>query len=187
MFSKILRELSKKLNLRLSAVFTALFIVSFLVLFGIIYAMLSSSMRREDRETMGLKLLELWTHYRLGGIQKIQTELLMAGDLAGEDIIIIRILDQQKSTLFLWLHSDWRSSALTPLLITSLGLEDRVITIRLGGIRYVLETASIRIADGNTLQIGMDVTDRSYLLSRMRITFSSSESSSRAEPRLREA
>jgi signal transduction histidine kinase len=171
MFSKILRELSKKLNLRLSAVFTALFIVSFLVLFGIIYAMLSSSMRREDRETMGLKLLELWTHYRLGGIQKIQTELLMAGDLAGEDIIIIRILDQQKSTLFLWLHSDWRSSALTPLLITSLGLEDRVITIRLGGIRYVLETASIRIADGNTLQIGMDVTDRSYLLSRMRITF----------------
>jgi signal transduction histidine kinase len=171
MFSKILRELSKKLNLRLAAVFTALFIASFLVLFGIIYAMLSSSMRREDRETMGLKLLELWTHYRLGGIQKIQTELFVAGDLAGEDIILIRILDTRNDTLFQWLHSDWRSNTKTPLLITSLGPGDRTVAVRLEGKRYVLETASIRMADGNTLQIGMDVTDRSYLLSRMRITF----------------
>ena len=41
----------------------------------------------------------------------------------------------------------------------------------LDGRRYVLELSSVILSDGNILQVGMNVTSREYLLSRIRITF----------------
>ena len=171
MFSGTLHNLRAKLNLRLAAVFSILFIASFLLLFGITYVMLSTSLHREDRETMGLKLLELWTQYRLGGIPKLQMELIVAGDIVGEDIVLIRVANPENGTLFVWVHGDWRSRNLEPLLGAAARAMGGIYNLRLNGKRHVLETASLRMTDGNILQIGMDVTSRAYLLSRIRITF----------------
>lgn len=171
MYSRTLNNLKKKLNLRLSFIFSVLFVASFLLLFAITYIMLSSSLHREDRDTVGLKLLELWSQYQLGGILTLRLELMGTRSTADDDIVLIRVADQLGDTLFLSAPENWDRNRIEPLLRAHPIYPGRSSTIMLDGRRYVLELSSVLLSDGNILQAGMNVTSREYLLSRIRITF----------------
>ena len=171
MYSRTLNNLKKKLNLRLSFIFSVLFVASFLLLFAITYIMLSSSLHREDRDTVTLKLLELWSQYQLGGILTLRLELMGTRSRADDDIVLIRVADQQGDTLFLSAPEYWDHNRIEPLIRAHPIHPGRSSTIMLDGRRYVLELSSVLLSDGNILQAGMNVTSREYLLSRIRITF----------------
>jgi signal transduction histidine kinase len=174
MFLKILRNLKNlrnRLNLRLAAIYSGLFIASFLLLFGVTYIVLETSLNREDRSAMRLTLLELWTHYQLGGVLKLRMEVLDRGSIGGEGIELLRVADANNQTLFLSGPEEWQSARVEPLLKAAVGRKKRLITLRMDGRKYLLESAYVRLTDGNILQVGMNVTSREYLLSRIRNTF----------------
>ena len=76
--------------------------------------MLSSSLHREDRDTVGLKLLELWSQYQLGGILTLRLELMGTRSTADDDIVLIRVADQLGDTLFLSAPENWDRNRIEP-------------------------------------------------------------------------
>ncbi len=171
MFSRTLNNLKKRLNFRLSVIFSTLFVASFLILFALTYLMLSSSLYREDRETMRLKLLELWSQYQVGGITRLRLELVGRTPTADDEIVLIRVAERSGRTLLLAVPANWDMSSIEPLISAVPPQPGRSTSIVLKGRRSTLELSSILLSDGNILQVGMDVTSREYLLSRIRITF----------------
>ena len=171
MFSKILSNLKRKLNLRLSFIFSVLFVASFLLLFIISYLMVSSSLHREDRETVRLKLLELWSRYQLGGVISLRLELLGGRSGIDEDIVLIRVADREGRTMLFSAPDSWDHARIESLIRAHQVVPGRSSLIMLDGRRYVLELSSVLLSDGNILQAGMNVTSREYLLSKTRNTF----------------
>jgi signal transduction histidine kinase len=171
MFSRTLNNLKKRLNFRLSFIFSALFVASFLILFALTYLMLSSSLHMEDRETMRLKLLELWSQYQMGGIPRLRLELAGRGPTADDEIVLIRVAERSGRTLLLAVPENWDLSGIESLISAVPPEPSKSATITLKGRRSKLELSSILLSDGNILQVGMDVTSREYLLSRIRIIF----------------
>jgi signal transduction histidine kinase len=171
MFSKILNNLKRKLNLRLSFIFSVLFVASFLLLFIITYLMVSSSLHREDRETVRLKLLELWSRYQLGGVISLRLELLGSRSGIDEDIVLIRVADREGRTLLFSAPDSWDHVRIESLIRAHPVVPGRSSLVVLDSRRYVLELSSVLLSDGNILQAGMNVTSREYLLSKTRNTF----------------
>jgi signal transduction histidine kinase len=171
MFSKILTSIKKRLNMRLAFVFSSLFMFSFLVLFGITYVMLSTSLRRDDRELIRMKLLELWTHYQLGGMLNLRRAVLSGSGAAPGKLFFIRIADPTNTSRFLYLPERWEQLDQEELEKAFAETSGKPFRVRLNGERVYLETASVFLIDGNILQIGINVSSRVHLLSRLRITF----------------
>ena len=171
MFSKTLNNLKGKLNLRLSFIFSVLFVASFLLLFAITYIMVSSSMHREDREKVRLKLLELWSQYHLGGIVTLRLELMTGRSGTDDDIVLIRVADREGHTLLFSAPENWDHNRIEPLIRAHPIHPGKSSSIMLDGRRYILELSSVLLSDGNILQAGMDVTSREYLLNKIRNTF----------------
>ena len=157
--------------MRLAFVFSILFIFSFLVLFGITYVMLSSSLRRDDRELIRMKLLELWTHYQLGGILNMRRSIISGSGAASERLFFIRITDRTNTSKFLYLSEQRQEIAPAQLEKAFTEKSGKPFRLKLNGDRVFLETASVLLFDGNILQIGVNVSPRVLLLSRLRITF----------------
>jgi signal transduction histidine kinase len=175
MFLKIVNKINKKINLRLSAIFSLLFIISSLVLFGITYFLISSSLVREDRAILRSKLLELWAHYQSGGILNIQREVTV-DSLAGDNkLLLLRLADPKNETLFLLMPEGLQGLNRDTLIKTVQGklLEKfgNVIRFKMKGKNFIVETGSVRLSDGNFLQIGMNIYERIRVLNRIRITF----------------
>jgi len=171
MFSKILSSIRRRLNLRLSFVFSSLFMFSFLVLFGITYIMLSTSLRRDDRELTRMKLLELWTHYQLGGILNLRRAVLSGSGTGPGKLFFIRVADPSNRSRFLYIPEQWQDLEGEELEKVFMESQGKPFRIKLDGERVYLETASVFLIDGNILQIGINVSSRMHLLSRLRITF----------------
>jgi signal transduction histidine kinase len=171
MFSKILTNLKGRLNLRLSFIFSVIFVAGFVLLFVITYLMVSSSLHREDREIVRLKLLELWSQYELGGQIMMRLELMGRRSVIGEDIVVIRIADREGRTLLFSAPDNWDHTKVEPLIRTHPIIPGKSSLIMLDGKNYVLELSSVLLSDGNILQAGMNVTSREYLLSKIRNTF----------------
>jgi signal transduction histidine kinase len=178
MFSSLLRSLrelpsriTSKINLRLAALFSAVFIVSSVLLFSLTYLVIASALRREDHDAMGYKLLELWASYRSGGIAAIRRQVSVEKVLGERRYSFIRVADWKGDTLFLIMPESWRRLASGQLGRIFTLPERETIRIQLRDERYLLETDSLRLEDGNLLQIGMNVTDRFSVLERFRSIF----------------
>lgn len=171
MFLKIVGNIRKKINLQLSAIFSILFIISSLILFGIIYVLLSTSLIREDRETIRLKLLELWAQYQAGGTISVQRQVSVDNITGNGKYFFVRIANRRNATLLLIVPEHWREFDSEVLVKTVLRSYGKVVRLKMNGEKYVLETASILFTDGNILQIGMNIKDRVSLLKSIRIAF----------------
>jgi len=169
MFSGILKKVSKKINLRLSAVFSLLFIVGSLLLFGVIYVMLSSFILREDATALRLKMLELWVHYESGGLANLIQEV--RENTRGREPFIIRVADSKGSTLFLHISDIFGEIDLEQFERELPAQHGKISRMRLKSPKRSLEASTIGLADGNILQVGIDVTNRERILKRVRSTF----------------
>ncbi len=165
MFSGILRKISKKINLRLSAIFSLILIISSLFLFGITYTLLASFLLREDAQILRLKILEFWAHYQSGGVSRVMREV------NENRSFIVRVADGWNNTLYLWLPAHLQRLNVERLKLSETKKYGRLVRLTMDGSKYTMEIASIKLSDGNILQIGMDITARDRILRRVRVTF----------------
>ena len=170
MFSKILSDIGRKTNLRLSAVFSALFIASSLTLFGVTYVMLSSFIRREDASALRMKMFEYWVYYQSGEIAGLRQELLKTRQGQIESFIV-RVTDGQGNTLFLHAPDMSVGIDLERFERSALLAHGKIVRIRLRSSRRTVEVSTLKLEDGNILQVGIDVSRREGLLKRVRSTF----------------
>jgi signal transduction histidine kinase len=171
MFLKSLRKLRGKVNLRLAFLFTGVFLLSSALLFGLIYLFLSSNLKKEDYRTMSQKLLEMWAGYEAGGIGAIMNTMSMERFLGESRFSFIRVSDRWNNTVFVILPEPWRTLQESRLRRIYSNPPGSLVKIEVGEKVYYVETASLRLADGNKLQVGINVDERMSMLRRFREIF----------------
>ncbi|MBN2322944.1 MAG: HAMP domain-containing histidine kinase [Spirochaetes bacterium] len=171
MFLGSLRKISRKINLRLALLYTIVFILSSALLFGVIYFFFSSTLRKDDYQSIRQKLLELWASYEYGGLRSVGNQVSVEKLSGDRRFLLIRVADRFGNTLIVILPEAW--SALHPDSLREIySNPDRSVRrVQAGGTLYYLETASLNLADGNLLQVGMNVEARVFALKRFREIF----------------
>ena len=171
MFLKSLRTIRRKVNLRLAFLFTVVFLLSSTLLFGLIYLFLSSNLKKEDYRTMRQKLLELWAGYEVGGITAIGNKVSAEQFLGESRFSFIRVSDRWNNTMYVIQPESWWSVPASGLERIYSNPSGSLVKIEVGGAVYFVETASLRLADGNMLQVGIKVDERMAMLRRYREIF----------------
>ncbi len=164
MFLRLPEKLIKRINFRLALLFSLIFIVSFLFLFGVTYFLLSGSLKREDRETLRLKLLTLSAEYRIGGIERLQREITLEKLFGERAISLVRVADRSNATLFLLAPAYWREADIEILNQKTTSTNEDLIRVQLN--EDILEIVSLTLPDSNQLQIGISIKDREKTLQR---------------------
>ena len=171
MFSRYLRKIRGRINLRLAAQYSIVFILSSMLLFGLIHLFLSSTLKKDDFNSIRYKLLELWASYETGGVQALNRQVSLGKLLGERRVSMVRVADSFNSTILLIIPETWRSAPEGSLQRIYSGEEVTKIKIEVGGTLYYIETASLRLSDGNRLQVGMNVAERVFALKRFREIF----------------
>jgi signal transduction histidine kinase len=171
MFLKSLREIRGKVNLRLAFLFTFVFLLSSALLFGLIYLFLSSNLKKDDYRTIHQNLLELWAGYEVDGISAILNTVSVEQFLGERWLSFIRVSDRWNNTVFVILPEPWRTLPGSSLERIYSNPSGSLVRIEVQGIVYYVETASLRLDDGNELQVGMNVAERMSMMRRFREIF----------------
>src|SRR5258705_11502707 len=111
---KHLVRLRKTITFRLILWYSAFFILSTSFLFLLAYFLLSSSVRRKNREETHQKLTEYAAQYQTGGLEALKNEVGLEGRSAGEDLFV-RLVGAQNTTIFLNAPEHWQDFDLAQL------------------------------------------------------------------------
>ena len=161
----------KSLKFRYAVLFSGFLIISSAVLFSISYGLLYSSLRREERSQIQARLLEIWAMYQTGGVQALQREIIIEKSLEYGRPFLLRIADRWNRTLFSYVPGQWRDLPFKDLSYIDPFEEPGMMQIPFGSRRGVLEIATVRLGDGNILQIGFHSGVWENVLSRYRKNF----------------
>lgn len=159
---------SKSLNLRFTAVFTGIFILGAILLSTATYVILENSMRRDDYSEARSRLLEFWATYRTGGLNLVRSELSFERMVMEDRLYMVRIAGAGNNTLFVFLPAQWVSYNPGRLETLSYIGEGSIIRLPSREDRSALEVSSLRLPDGNILQVGMSSKRRIEALARFR-------------------
>lgn len=161
----------KSLKLRYALLFSGFLILSSTVLFSISYGLLYSSLRREERTQIQARLLEIWALYQTGSVQALQREIIIEKSLEYGRPFLLRLADRWNRTFFLYIPEQWQGLTFDDLAYIDPFEEPGMLKLPFGNRRGVLEIATLRLGDGNILQIGFHSAAWENLLSRYRRTF----------------
>jgi len=167
MFSKLLKRMIK-INLRLAALFSGIVVACSLFLYGFTYFFIYSSLVHDDHEKARLKLLEYSTYYRSGGIALLRREITLEKFFGEKRLFFLRVADIWNNSLILLIPERWRRYTIEKLREVDTGKNRSIVRMEVGGERYILEISSLRLPDGNILQIGIDIEDRERVLRHFR-------------------
>ena len=167
---KSLVNLRKTITFRLILWYSAFFILSTSFLFILAYFLLSSSVRRKDREETQQKLHEYAAQYQAGGITALKNEVGLEGRSATENPWFVRLVGAQNVTLFLNAPEHWKDFDLTDLDGNSRNRE-QPIYLQTRDRGKGLEIESTVLADGNVLQVGQSTEEQEALLETFREVF----------------
>ena len=167
---KSLVNLRKTITFRLILWYSAFFILSTSFLFILAYFLLSSSVRRKDREETHQKLREYAAQYQAGGITALKNEVGLEGRSATENPWFVRLVGAQNVTLFLNAPEHWKDFDLTDLDGNSRNRE-QPIYLQTRDRGKGLEIESTVLADGNVLQVGQSTEEQEALLETFREVF----------------
>src|SRR6266404_5067713 len=173
MLLKRLSRIRRTITFRLILWYSAFFILSTSFLFIVAYVLLSSSVRKKDREAIHQKLGEYAAQYRAGGMEALNTEVGLEERSARADALFVRVAGPQNATLFLNTSERWQDYNLAELKSTSAGGSGNLIIIQTRNGKKTLEIESIPLADGNTLQVGQSTEEQDALLESFREIFAS--------------
>src|SRR6267378_4042589 len=150
---KHLVRLRKTITFRLILWYSAFFILSTSFLFLLAYFLLSSSVRRKDREETHQKLSEYAAQYHAGGIEALKNEVGLEGRSAREDPLFVRVVGRHNTPVFLNAPEHWEDFDLTQLDNTS-SRNEQPIYLQTRDREKGLEIESIVLSDGSVLQVG---------------------------------
>ena len=161
----------KSLSFRFTALFAGIFIVGSLLLSLFTYAFLANSLRRDDYAEIQSRLLEFWAIYQTGRIELIRKELTLERMVIEERIYMLRVAGQKNNTLYRYVPAHWTGYNLGRLEGLSYIREGEIIRLSSQNDRSGLEISSLKLPDGNILQIGISTKRRQEVLQRFRRTF----------------
>jgi heavy metal sensor kinase len=162
---------SKSLSFRFTALFAGIFIAGSLLLAITTYVFLVNSFRRDDYEDIHSRLLEFWAIYQTGKIELIRKELTLERLVMEERLYMLRIAGRRNNTLYLYFPAQW--SEYQPGVLETLPVirEGEIIKLPSADDRTMLEISSLKLPDGNILQIGISTKSRQEVLHRFRRIF----------------
>lgn len=154
----------KSLNFRIAALFSVVFIFASAILFSVLYLFQYNGLIREDRRNLEARTIELWAVYQTGGAVAVQRTLNIESFLTDYDPFLLRLASRQNRTLAIYYPSSWDSYQIKTLEQTDAPVSESIIKVpALEGKKY-LDVATVNLADGNILQIGMSSERRQALL-----------------------
>lgn len=162
---------SSSIKFKLTCLYSGLFILSSCILFFSIYAYIAKTLVDHDRGLILTELRELSVQYAQKGIRSTKELIDTKNNFHRQHPFLVRITNNRNRTLGMYLPTPWtefNTNNLEKLTIESQSkwarLED------LGG-KYYLEIASVRLNDGNWMQVGMSSEGRDKILGRLQSTF----------------
>jgi len=165
---KPLRGLIHTVGFRLTLWYSGMFILSMSLLFGLVYVLISTSLSRQDQETIQAQLRELSSVYREGGLEALEREVTREKKFEKRSAFFVRLADPGNRTVLLILPYQWAEFDLKAL--EEKPLEGRLeLASRTG--KGHLEIASTRLAFGYTLQVGKSTEERERVLRNLGRTF----------------
>ena len=167
---KHLVRLRKTITFRLILWYSAFFILSTSFLFLLAYFLLSSSVRRKNREETHQKLSEYAAQYQAGGIEALKNEVGLEGRSAREDPFV-RLVGPQNTMLFLNAPQHWKDFDLTQLDGNSPNRDEQRLYLQARDREKGLEIESTVLADGTILQVGQSTEEQEALLETFREVF----------------
>src|SRR5713226_1810378 len=152
MFLKRLSRVRKTITFKLILWYSAFFILSTSFLFLLAYFLLSTSVRRKDREETHQKLGEYAAQYQAGGLEALKNQLGLEGKSAREDPLFVRGVAPQSTTVFLNAPEHWKDFDLTQLDGNSRNEIGQVVHLQTRDREKGLEIESTVLSDGSVLQ-----------------------------------
>jgi heavy metal sensor kinase len=174
MFSGNLKGLRKSVWFRLTAWYSGIFIASALLLFGIAYFLLSSSLNKQDRETIELRIKELSKAYQAGGIKSLEREVTVERKFQKKVFFFVRLAGKTNRTAFLSIPYQWTEFDLKKLEDPNFISAEEDMTwvwVPSKGGRNELRVASVHMGDDSLLQVGMSTDYREKVLRHFREIF----------------
>src|SRR5229473_895548 len=168
---KHLVSLRKTITFRLILWYSAFFIVSTSFLFLLAYFLLSSSVRRKDREETHQKLGEYAEQYKTGGLDALKKEVSLEGGSVKEDPLFVRVLGRHNTPVFLNAPEHWKDYDLTQLYNTSSNRNEQPVYLQTRDREKGLEIESAVLSDGSVLQVGQSTEEQEVLLATFREVF----------------
>lgn len=172
MFLGPLKQIKKTVGFRLTLWYFAILISSTFFLFGLTYFLLSSSLKKQDQNTIQLKLEEFSGLYMAEGMAALEKEVAVQKKFEKKPSFLVRLAGPQHVTQLLILPYQWmefdikaleKVRPLEKLTWSCLPLKDH---------RYQLEVLSVPLRGGYLLQVGKTNEDREQMLSHFRKIFS---------------
>ena len=164
---KTLRKLPKTIGFRLTFWYSAIFIVSVSLLFFFAYVYLQSTLTHRDHDETLSKLRELRALYQSGGIPLIERELISFRKFPGKNKFFIRISDRNNQTKFFYLPYQWVEFDIKNLM-TMPPVSQKWFRLPDQRHKVFLEINSIRLNNGNLLQVGQDTRGRFRILTKFK-------------------
>ena len=157
----------KTLAFRLTFWYSAIFILSFLVLSILSYLFVFSSIR-DYRPDIRAALARYKALAEQGGVQAIENSMRGQARPSRRTSFFVRVVDPKDRTLFLGNPRLWTQFDLSRPSEQLVEDQWHYYTTRREG--DLLEVFTVRLRDGNLLQVGKSIQDRSEVLERFRDT-----------------
>ncbi|HEY8187772.1 MAG TPA: hypothetical protein VIF64_17000 [Pyrinomonadaceae bacterium] len=167
---KHLVRLRKTITFRLIIWYSAFFILSTSFLFLLAYFLLSSSVRRKNREETHQKLSEYAAQHQTGGIEALKNEVGLEGRSAREDPFV-RLVGPQNTVVFLNAPEHWKDFDLTQLNGSTRNTDEEVVYLETRDRKTALDIESRVLSDGSVLQVGQGTEEQEALLETFREVF----------------
>lgn len=158
----------RTIGFRLTLWYAGAFILSSLILFALAYALLASSLRQYDLNSVRAKLRELGARYQAAGLEGLKKELATEELALRRKPFFIRIAGPRNTTIFMRIPDEWADFDLSPLEHAAIGGPGEVLQLPARDDESRLEIVSMRLPDGGLLQVGKSTEERDSFLERFR-------------------
>jgi heavy metal sensor kinase len=171
MFSRPLREMTKRVGFRLALWYSSIFVLSASLLFFITYFVFSSYLVRQDQEAIRSKIKALSTAYSHGGLRALEREINVDQKFGRGGAYLIRVAGPEGMTLLLILPYQWLGFELKSLEKGAPREEPGWLRLDLKNGPNQLEVLSVPLSGGLLLQVGKSNEERNRIISRFRLMF----------------
>ena len=171
MFLGLPKNLRKTVAFRLTLWYSAIFILSSILLFALAYFLLTSSLSRQDKQTIQLKLKELSALYETGGIESLKRELTVEKKFEKKAPLLIRVAGRDNKAFLLVIPYQWAEFDIKQL--ERIPDAKKMTWIRLPAkhSKYIMDIASIRLTNDYVLQAGKSNEYRAKVMRHFREIF----------------
>jgi signal transduction histidine kinase len=140
--------------------YSVIFLLSYAVLFALARFSLSASLQKQDHEFIRNELREYALRYATDGPREMLKEVAMEKNVDGYRQTVTRLADSTNRTLYLSVAPVWRRYDLIQLERIAPRHVDDIVLLPKPNDEDRLEVATVKLNDGNLLQVGIDSGDR---------------------------